>query len=107
MKLHDDEAICVDSCDRYLDNLLGDGMEWSLFSNLVDAIYGDMISDDPYQPQEVHLAITDNVDEMKVIWATMEGLSNPFVEYTGASNDWTSATSLSAKSYTYTVPEKW
>jgi len=109
-KLHDDDAKCNAACEQYLRNLLGgDELEWSLFSNLVESIYGDEISDDPYQPQEIHLALTDNISEMKVIWATMENLLDPFVEYTSESNEWTAETTIraTAVNYTYTVPQNW
>lgn len=75
---------------------------------IVDKIYGDQISDDPYQPQEVHLALTGNVEEMKVMWVTMQELDKPVVEYLpAADDDWTKATSSAAISYTYTVPQNW
>jgi hypothetical protein len=75
---------------------------------IVDKIYGDMISDDPFQPQEVHLAVTGDVTQMKAMWVTMQELEKPVVEYLPASSsDWSMATSKSAISYTYRVEEKW
>ena len=84
-----------------------------------------MISDDPYEPQEIHLSLTgmlckvvmwvcysltriQNVNftlghttSMKVMWTTMEQLKNPVVEYT---NTETMETSYEiAKDYTYKV----
>lgn len=106
--LHDEHFTCVDACDTYLHNLIGDGLEWSLFENLVDKIYGDMISDDPYQPQEIHLAVTPYPSTMKVMWATSLPLTNPFVEYVPySSSSWDNSITVSATNFTYTVPEYW
>lgn len=66
------------------------------------------ISDDPYQPQEVHIATTADISAMKVMWATMSGLDKPFVEYVSERDgDWSKSKRVSALSYTYDVPQKW
>ena len=85
------------------------GMDFPRFEQLVEKLYGDMISLDPYDPQEVHLALTDSMTEMKVMWVTMDGLTEPFVEYTLSSNDWTPDSTMTSKaiSYTYSVPHNW
>jgi hypothetical protein len=52
MVLHDDDNSCVGACDRFLDQTFGGKpLSWSAFETLLDDIYGDAISDDPYQPQ--------------------------------------------------------
>jgi hypothetical protein len=108
---HDDDTICAHSCDRYLRELIGseNKMEWSRLEQLIETLYGDSISDDPYQPQEVHLSLTGELSEMKVMWATMENLIDPFVEYTSNMNEWDSETMkvASAVNFTYTVPQNW
>ena len=55
MVLHDDDNSCVGACDRFLDQTFGSSgdLTWDAFEGLLDAIYGDAISDDPYQPQVV------------------------------------------------------
>lgn len=110
-KYHDADSVCSGPCRRHLDKLLNgvEGRDWSYLEEILTEIYGGHISDDPYQPQEVHLALTGSPSEMKVIWATMEGLQDPFVEYTKATNDWTPETTktVPASQYTYTVPENW
>ena len=86
---------------------------FEFFHEIVNRIYGDVISDDPYQPQEIHLALTNTSSEMKVMWATMENLENPFVEYqlTTPNIDWEESNrkimKLPATNWTYTVPQKW
>ena len=69
---------------------------------MLETIYGDTISSDPYDPQEVHLALGKSTNEMKVMWASMNELENSFVEYTLAS-----VNVEKAISYTYTVPQNW
>ena len=52
MVLHDDDNSCVGACDRFLDQTFGGkALSWTAFETLLDDIYGDAISDDPYQPQ--------------------------------------------------------
>jgi hypothetical protein len=59
----------------------------------------------------VHLAITDEVGEMKVIWATMKNLEDPFVELLPAALDWASSpeqvVTVPATNYTYQVQKNW
>jgi acid phosphatase type 7 len=78
---------------------------------IADKIYGDQISDDPFQPQEVHLAITSDISEMKAMWVTMDLLEKPVVQYqsTASENDadWSTASSAEAVSFTYRVEQKW
>jgi hypothetical protein len=85
---------------------------FEFFHKVVAKIYGDMISDDPYQPQEIHLALTSKPSEMKVMWTTMENLENPVVQYqlNTPNMNWENSrliSQLSAINYTYTVPKKW
>ena len=86
---------------------------FDFFHEIVNKIYGDHISDDPYQPQEIHLALTNNPSEMKVMWATMENLENPFVQYqlNIPNMNWEENNKLikklTARNFTYTVPQKW
>jgi hypothetical protein len=111
LKLHDGDTTCVDSCERYLREFIGspEGMSWDRLEEVIKTIYGDSISNDPYQPQEIHLALTSSPTEMKVIWATMDPLIDPFVEYTANVNEWSEADTLigTALSYSYTVPQNW
>jgi hypothetical protein len=86
---------------------------FEFFREVAYKIYGDMISDDPYQPQEIHLSLTNSSSEMKVIWVTMQNLENPFVEYQLTTSDmtWESSShriqSSKASNWTYSVPQKW
>lgn len=77
-----------------------------------------MISDDPYEPQEIHLALTSgnnnenqHLKAMNVMWVTMENLLDPFVQCQEASTlsneDWSTASVFAAVNSTYTVPQKW
>ncbi|CAM9280344.1 unnamed protein product, partial [Ectocarpus fasciculatus] len=59
------------------------------------------------QPQEVHLALTGALGEMKVMWASMDGLQDPFVEYAPAEDDSGTWTRQPATMDTYTVPQNW
>jgi hypothetical protein len=106
---HDDDTVCVGACKRYVSELIGVGHDWSRLETLLNTIYGDQISSDPYDPQEVHLSLRDSKSEMKVMWVTMENLQNPFVEYTQSSNEWTDDSTKSSKATTstYTVPQNW
>ena len=52
MVMHDDDNSCVGACDRFLDETFGGKpLSWRAFESLLDNIYGDAISDDPFQPQ--------------------------------------------------------
>lgn len=97
---------------------LGLEIPFTRLHEIVDNIYGDMISDDPYQPQEIHIAMTNKTTEMKVMWVTMSALEKPFVEYqlynpiNGDDLDWDSTTNKRifrqyAVNYTYSVPQNW
>lgn len=112
LKLHDGDTECHGPCARHVKEWLGgdkEGMGWGYLEKLVEKIYGGMISTDPYDPQEVHLALTGSLSEMKVMWVTMENLTNPFVEYTEAHNDWTEDNTMTANAVTstYSVPQNW
>ena len=108
IKLHDDDTVCVGPCAKYLENYIGKSksLGWGYLEKFIEDVYGDMISTDPHDPQEVHLSLTGSPSSMKVMWATMENLENPFVEYTESSNDWSDANVLTstASAYTYSVP---
>jgi len=84
-------------------------MPFGIFEELITKIYGDLISEDPYQPQEVHLALGNELSTMKVQWVTMQPLTHPVVEFipTRYCEDFTYAQKVYAISYTYTVPKKW
>jgi acid phosphatase type 7 len=112
LQLHDSDTRCHGPCLKHIDNFVQgpDGIEWGKLGELLEKIYGDAISTDPYDPQEVHIALTDSLNEVKVMWATMESLSEPFVEYTAVENDWADSASVMsspAAQYTYTVPMNW
>lgn len=78
------------------------------FHKLINLIYGDEISDDPFEPQELHLAYTNDPTSMKIIWVTMENLEKPFVQFMSALSDrWELAHIANAANYTYSVPAKW
>lgn len=108
-KYHDDDSVCTHACGRHLEKLINDraGMEWTRLEELIESIYGDATSDDPFQPQEVHLALTGALGEMKVMWASMDGLQDPFVEYAPAEDDSGTWTRQPATMDTYTVPQNW
>eukprot|EP00602_Paraphysomonas_sp_CaronLab_P010383 CAMPEP_0185024586 /NCGR_PEP_ID=MMETSP1103-20130426/7716_1 /TAXON_ID=36769 /ORGANISM="Paraphysomonas bandaiensis, Strain Caron Lab Isolate" /LENGTH=561 /DNA_ID=CAMNT_0027557601 /DNA_START=46 /DNA_END=1728 /DNA_ORIENTATION=+ len=111
LKLHDSDTVCEGPCVRYMSEIVNgnNGLEWTYLERLLDTLYGDMISDDPYQPQEVHISLTDSLTEMKVMWASMDKLIDPFVEYTADLNDWCEDTTIAvpAVDYTYSVPQNW
>lgn len=116
MELHDDDAYCGDWCQKYLSGMfseidssanLQNGIPWPLFNEIADKIYGDLISDDPFEPQEIHLSLTGDATEMKVMWITMDALAEPFVEYKAvddSTGEWLKAAALN---YTYEVPQNW
>jgi hypothetical protein len=108
MKYFDDDAYCGNECEEYVKSVIGEGIPFTKLHELVDKIYGDEISDDPYQPQEVHLALTSDITSMKVMFVTMQNLGNPFVQYrTSLESDWKVAKVSNAVNYTYTVEQKW
>lgn len=91
-------------------NKLGQrSLSFDAFEKIIEAIYGDQISEDPFQPQEVHLALGNDINTMKVQWVTMSSLQNPIVEYTTNANcaTWSDVHTSTAISYTYTVPQNW
>jgi len=101
---------CGIPCEAAIREIVGDdGTTWQLFERVVDAIYGDQISDDPFAPQEVHLALTNDISRMKVMWVTMDNLEKPFVDYMPyAEDDWSKAVRTSdVANSTYEVPQKW
>lgn len=93
----------------YISKKLGaEKLSWTMFEKVVDAIYGDQVSDDPFQPQEIHLALGNDITTMKVMWATMDNLQNPFVEFLPQLEDnWSLSTLSTAVNYTYSVEQKW
>lgn len=108
ISLHDG-WVCKGPCEVHMKNILGeDGISWDeLIDYIVDKLYDGEISEDPFQPQEVHLSLTGNVSEMKVMWVTGEQLMDPFVEFVLSTDDWSNSVKSSASSYTYTVPQYW
>ena len=64
MNIIDDDAYCSQWCEQYLSNLIkkhnhgNEEAPFGLFATIIDAIYGDLISDDPFEPQEIHLSLT-------------------------------------------------
>lgn len=111
-KFHDNDSICNGPCERYIYNNIFNfkkEIEWNRLEEIVKELYGDSITNDPYQPQQIHLSITNNLNEMKVIWATMDNLIDPFVEYTTNMNEWieSSTSTVNAVNYTYEVPQNW
>lgn len=107
--LHDD-WVCNDSCEVYMKTYLGvNGLPWdTIIDGIVEKLYGDNISYDPYQPQEVHLALTGSEYEMKVMWVTGSNLEAPYVEYTLVTDDnWENSVIANATNFTYSVPQYW
>ncbi len=111
LNLHDDDAKCGTGCQialiRYITH---DGLPFGHFEKIIRDIYGQEISEDPYQPQEVHLALHAESTSMNVMWVTMESLDNPIVQYreVGAAEDnWNEALESHAETSTYRVPKKW
>jgi hypothetical protein len=112
LKFHDEDTVCGEGpCQRHLQNFIGDTkqMEWTRLEQIIQELYGDMISSDPFQPQEVHLSLTGDLTQMKVMWVTMENLIEPFVEYTSNMNEWIAESTYTAyaTNYTYEVPQNW
>ena len=116
IELHDNDAHCGPWCTKYFSRMISmasndeavqDSVSWTLFCQIVDKIYGDIISDDPFEPQEIHLSLTGDITEMKVMWVTMDSLTDPYVEYKSvdAPDDaWMKSTAID---YTYEVPKNW
>ena len=114
IEMHDNDAYCGEWCVKYLTNLIHsnrvdaqvqDGLRWTPFCQVVDKIYGDLISDDPFEPQEIHLSLTGDSTEMKVMWITMDNLEDPYVEFKAtADSAWQKA---AAANSTYEVPQYW
>mmetsp|Transcript_23680 Transcript_23680/g.32518 ORF Transcript_23680/g.32518 Transcript_23680/m.32518 type:complete len:574 (+) Transcript_23680:35-1756(+) len=107
-----DQSIFHDLIISDVRNLLGgkESLSWGVFEKIVDTLYGNQISDDPYMPQEVHISLTGDSTTMKVMWASMESLENPFVQYLPNSRfalNWDNAAKQDAVSFTYEVPQKW
>lgn len=109
-RIHDNDSICLGPCYKHIENYLGkDGLDWDKLKEVLEETYAN-ISYDPYEPQEIHLALTDSLSEMKVMWTTMKNLENPFVEYTRVENDWNDVNKVlkaNAVNDTYTVPYNW
>lgn len=111
LNLHDDDAKCGTGCQvaliRYVTK---NGLPFGHLEKIIRDIYGDSISEDPYQPQEVHLALHAESTSMNVMWVTMESLENPSVQYREAATgevDWQEASEANAEISTYRVPKKW
>lgn len=112
IELHDDDFYCNDLCTKHLRSSLSltngsDSISYGLFEKLVDQLYGDMISDDPMEPQEIHLSLTGNPTEMTVMWTTKGHLFDPYVEYKSAVADDSGWLKSPAVNYTYEVPMNW
>ena len=110
MQAFDRDTVCSEACEAYLTSLMPDpsGWDYPAFHKFIYSIYGDYISDDPFQPQEVHLSLTDQISSMKVMWATAQNLLDPYVEYKlSNASDWNQAKRSSAFNFTYTVEKKW
>ena len=110
LELHDSDAACLFSCEKYLYSIVGEGISWNQFEKVVDAIYGpDAVSSDPYQPQEVHLSLGSDPTSMHVMWVTLGFTTDPIVEYAPfeSSEGWSSASVQVASNSTYLVPKKW
>eukprot|EP01038_Epipyxis_sp_PR26KG_P007480 gene7480-10194_t len=83
---------------------------WHDLESYLNVLYQDRISDDPYEPQEIHISLGNSTskDSMKVMWVTMKNLINPFVEYLpNELNEWKFSSKIGATNYTYTVPQNW
>lgn len=111
--LHDDDARCSSVCEAALIRYVSkNGLPFHTLDKVIRDIYGDEISEDPYTPQEIHLALHTESTGMNVMWVTMEELENPLVQFMPVSagqseKDWDSAKSSNAASSTYSVPKKW
>ena len=81
MSLHDSDSKCGPMCKEFILRKLGDGRGYDFFEKMLTEIYGDAISLDPFQPQELHLALTPSPNAMKVMWVTMSKLLKPFTRF--------------------------
>ena len=69
MNLHDDDAKCSDACLQHIKQRFGNrSISWGSLREVVEDIYAGMVNDDPYEPQEVKLALTNDLDSMKVMY---------------------------------------
>lgn len=112
IELHDDDFYCNDLCAKHLHSSLlltngSDSVSYTLFENLIDQLYGDLISDDPMEPQEIHLSLTGDPTEMTVMWTTKGHLVDSYVEYKSAVADDSGWLKSAAVNYTYEVPQNW
>jgi hypothetical protein len=109
LQLHDSDAKCGRGCQTALIHYVTkNGVPFGIFEKTIRAIYGDQISEDPYMPQELHLALTADSTKMNIMWVTMEALDKPVVQYLPqGESDWAQAMSGEAVTSTYTVPKKW
>ena len=78
LAMHDDDSKCSVACQavliRYISN---NGLPFHTLEKIIRDIYGDEISDDPYVPQEIHLALHAENTSMNVMWVTMDELEKP------------------------------
>jgi hypothetical protein len=120
LNLHDDDYECDHLCEARLDKTIqklnpkGDHsfMDWDSFASVITEIYGNKLTEDDDYPQEIHLALTAEDDEMSAMWVTVNEVTDPHVEYFLSSddadnNDWSKATRSPATPKTYQVPKKW
>jgi hypothetical protein len=114
MNLHDEDSKCDAACQTILIKYVSErGLPFDHLEKIIRDIYGDMISEDPYQPQEIHLALHADISAMNVMWVTMEELDNPIVQYALKADeeemDWDKENVMtqSATTSTYSVPKKW
>jgi hypothetical protein len=115
LNLHDDDAKCGSACQTILIKYVSEkGLPFGNLEKIIRDIYGDSISEDPFQPQEVHIALHTDSNAMNVMWVTMEELENPIVQYALKTDDefidWDKedniVTQIAVPS-TYSVPKKW
>ena len=145
IELHDDDARCEARCVEQLNKFLLSPLKhekgpaavaqvdaesglisisFSRFRALLEQIYAGEVSSDPYQPQEIHLALTsasssvgsrlpaaEATMSMKAMWVTMGALEYPIVQYLPAAGNgeynWAKAAVAAAATSTYRVEKKW
>ncbi len=109
LALHDDDSRCSTACEAALIRYVSkNGLPFHTLDKVIRDIYGDEISEDPYAPQEIHLALHTESTGMNVMWVTMEELEKPIVQFMKAGQEnWDTSTSVAAATSTYTVPKKW
>jgi hypothetical protein len=118
LELHDGDSHCGYPCVSYITEKLMDGksfMQWSFFQEMITKIYGNQITSDPFQPQELHIALTSDFSAMNVMFVTMQELQNSFVQWLPAADsagaaadvDWSTAQQAPTATSTYRVPQKW